>query len=153
MILVQAGETAVGRLGMIRENLADDHQARGEVWYADLDLDLLGLPFEFPEDGYQGDYIRDIARTLVDEGGDRFRDADLSVFKERAQQAIFADIDATLKRIGIGFDTYFNEHTLYEDGRVDGVVEELRSRGLVYEKVCLMVILREADSRDTGVNG
>ena len=97
-------------------------------------LELLGLPFEFPEDGYQGDYIRDIARTLVDEGGDRFRDADLSVFKERAQQAIFADIDATLKRIGIGFDTYFNEHTLYEDGRVDGVVEELRSRGLVYEK-------------------
>ncbi|NLB05816.1 MAG: arginine--tRNA ligase, partial [Desulfobulbaceae bacterium] len=76
-------------------------------------LELLGLPFEFPEDGYQGDYIRDIARTLVEEGGDRFRDADLSVFKERAQQAIFADIDATLKRIGIGFDTYFNEHTLY----------------------------------------
>lgn len=97
-------------------------------------LELLGLPFEFPEDGYQGDYIRDIARTLVEEGGDRFRDADLSVFKERAQQAIFADIDATLKRIGIGFDTYFNEHTLYADGRVDGVVEALRSRGLVYEK-------------------
>ena len=97
-------------------------------------LELLGLPFEFPEDGYQGDYIRDIARTLVEEGGDRFRDADLSVFKERAQQAIFADIDATLKRIGISFDTYFNEHTLYADGRVDGVVEALRSRGLVYEK-------------------
>ena len=97
-------------------------------------LELLGLPFEFPEDGYQGDYIRDIARTLVDEGGDRFRDADLSVFKERAQQAIFADIDATLKRIGISFDTYFNEHTLYEDGRVDQVVEALRGRGLVYEK-------------------
>ena len=97
-------------------------------------LELLGLPFEFPEDGYQGDYIRDIARTLVEEGGDRFRDADPSVFKERAQQAIFADIDATLKRIGISFDTYFNEHTLYEDGRVDQVVEALRGRGLVYEK-------------------
>ena len=97
-------------------------------------LELLGLPFEFPEDGYQGDYIRDIGRAMVEEGGESFRDADLNVFKERAQQAIFADIDATLKRIGIGFDTYFNEHTLYEDGRVDGVVEELRSRGLVYEK-------------------
>ena len=97
-------------------------------------LELLGLPFEFPEDGYQGDYIRDIGRAMVEEGGESFRDADLNVFKKRAQQAIFADIDATLKRIGIGFDTYFNEHTLYEDGRVDGVVEELRSRGLVYEK-------------------
>ena len=40
-LLVLAGEAAVGRLGMIREDLADDHQARGEVWYADLDLDLL----------------------------------------------------------------------------------------------------------------
>jgi phenylalanyl-tRNA synthetase beta chain len=40
-ILVRAGEAPVGRLGMIREDLADDHQARGEVWYADLDLDLL----------------------------------------------------------------------------------------------------------------
>ena len=97
-------------------------------------LELLGLPFEFPEDGYQGDYIWDIGRAMVEEGGESFRDADLNVFKKRAQQAIFADIDATLKRIGIGFDTYFNEHTLYEDGRVDGVVEELRSRGLVYEK-------------------
>ena len=97
-------------------------------------LELLGLPFEFPEDGYQGDYSRDIGRAMVEEGGESFRDADLNVFKKRAQQAIFADIDATLKRIGIGFDTYFNEHTLYEDGRVDGVVEELRSRGLVYEK-------------------
>ena len=97
-------------------------------------LELLGLPFEFPEDGYQGDYIRDIAQSLVAEGGSGFRDADLSVFKERAQQAIFLDIDTTLKRIDIGFDSYFNEHTLYEDGRVKRIVEELRERGLVYEK-------------------
>lgn len=40
-ILVLAGEVVVGRLGRVREDLADFHQARGEVWYADLDLDLL----------------------------------------------------------------------------------------------------------------
>jgi phenylalanyl-tRNA synthetase beta chain len=39
--MVRAGETVVGRVGMIREDLADAYQARGEVWYADLDLDLL----------------------------------------------------------------------------------------------------------------
>ncbi len=97
-------------------------------------LELLGLANTFPEDGYQGDYIYDIARSMVDEGGDSFKDAEISVFKDRAQQAIFADIDATLKRIGIGFDTYFNEHTLYEDGRVSQVVDELRAKGLVYEQ-------------------
>lgn len=97
-------------------------------------LELLGLPNAFPEDGYQGSYIYDIAQTMVDEGGDGFKEAAVSVFKDRAQQAIFADIDATLKRIGIGFDTYFNEHTLYEDGRVMQVVEDLRVKGLVYEQ-------------------
>ena len=97
-------------------------------------LELLGLPHTFPEDGYQGDYIYDIARAMVDSGGGSFRDADTAVFKDKAQQAIFADIDATLKRIGIGFDTYFNEHTLYEDGRIDQVVAALRDRDLVYEK-------------------
>ena len=97
-------------------------------------LELLGLPNTFPEDGYQGDYIYDIARSMIDADGDSYRNAEFTVFKDRAQQAIFADIDATLKRIGIGFDTYFNEHTLYDDGRVDEVVDSLRSKGLVYEK-------------------
>ena len=97
-------------------------------------LELLGLPNTFPEDGYQGDYIYDIARSMISEAGDSFKDAEVTVFKDRAQQAIFADIDATLKRIGIGFDTYFNEHTLYEDGRIDEVVEALRGKNLVYEK-------------------
>jgi phenylalanyl-tRNA synthetase beta chain len=40
-ILVLSGERVVGFLGRIREELADFYQARGEVWYADLDLDLL----------------------------------------------------------------------------------------------------------------
>lgn len=97
-------------------------------------LELLGLDNIFPEDGYQGDYIYDIARSMIAEAGDGFKEAEVTVFKDRAQQAIFADIDATLKRIGIGFDTYFNEHTLYEDGRIGEVVEALRERGLVYEK-------------------
>ncbi len=97
-------------------------------------LELLGLPSSFPEDGYQGDYIYDIARSLIETGGDRFKQAEVEVFKEAAQRAIFADIDATLKRIGIGFDSHFNEHTLYEDGRIDEVVAALRERGLVYEK-------------------
>jgi len=97
-------------------------------------LELLGLASTFPEDGYQGDYIYDIARSMINEAGDSFKDAEVAVFKDRAQQAIFADIDATLKRIGIGFDTYFNEHTLYEDGRIDEVVAALRGKNLVYEK-------------------
>ncbi|MDY0389377.1 MAG: arginine--tRNA ligase [Desulfobulbus oligotrophicus] len=97
-------------------------------------LELLGMPASFPEDGYQGDYIYGIARSMVEEAGDSFQDAAVDIFKERAQQAIFTDIDTTLRRIGIHFDTYFNEHSLYEDGRLKAVVDQLRGKGLIYEK-------------------
>ncbi|HSN67427.1 MAG TPA: arginine--tRNA ligase, partial [Fusibacter sp.] len=57
-----------------------------------------------------------------------------NVFRKRAQEAIFADIDATLKRIGISFDSYYNEHSLYENGLIEDVVAELLAKGLVYEQ-------------------
>jgi arginyl-tRNA synthetase len=97
-------------------------------------LELLGLESSFPEDGYQGDYIYDIARSLIDEAGDSLKDADVMFFKDRAQAAIFENINTTLNNIDVRFDTYFNEHTLYEKGLVDQVVADLREKDLVYEK-------------------
>ncbi|MHB8789633.1 MAG: arginine--tRNA ligase [Desulfobulbaceae bacterium] len=97
-------------------------------------LELLGLASEFPEDGYQGDYIYDIARAIINKAGDSLTNADVLVFKDHAQAAIFADINNTLTSIDVRFDTYFNEHTLYEKGLVDQVVADLRDKGLVYEK-------------------
>ncbi len=97
-------------------------------------LELLGEENQFPEDGYQGEYLYEIAREMIEDAGDEFKDKDLDFFRKRAQDAIFADIDATLKRIGITFDSYYNEHTLYEEGLIDDVVKELRAKDLVYEK-------------------
>lgn len=97
-------------------------------------LDLLSLAGEFPEDGYQGDYIYEIAGSLKDEYGDTLKDKNIEFFKDRAQKDIFTDIDTTLKRIGIIFDSYFNEHTLYKNGLIDDVVARLHSKNLIYEK-------------------
>ena len=98
-------------------------------------MELLGLEADFPEDGYQGEYIYDIARKLVDEVGDSLKDSDdLQPFKEKAEQEIFANIAATLNRLDISFDNYYNEHSLYEKGLVDDVVETLREKNLVYDK-------------------
>ena len=98
-------------------------------------LELLGLPNQFPEDGYQGGYILDIAQAMIDEHGDSLKDhTDVASFTEKAKELIFKDIAGTLQRMGIVFDNYFNEHTLYENGHVDSVVTELRAKGLVYEK-------------------
>ena len=98
-------------------------------------LELLGIAHPFPEDGYQGDYIREIAQALVDEAGDSLKDhQDVTPFKAKAEEFIFRDISATLARMGIHFDNYYNEQSLYEDGHIDSVVAELRSKGLVYEQ-------------------
>ncbi len=97
-------------------------------------LELLNQPNEFPEDGYQGSYIYDIAQSIIDNSGEALLDAEIDIFKHKAKDAIFEDIDATLKRIGISFDSYFNEHTLYEDGLIDDVVEQFKEKQLVYEK-------------------
>lgn len=95
--------------------------------------ELLGLDAAFPEDGYQGDYIYDIARALVDEKGGELADSHWELFKEFAEARIFEMIRASLKRIGITFDVFFNELSLYEDGSVWETLDALREEGLVYE--------------------
>lgn len=98
-------------------------------------LELQGQPFEFPEDGYQGSYIQDIASELLEEKGDSLLGLEnVLPFTEKAVEVIFADISSTLQRMGIKFDNYYNEHSLYDEGHIDAVVAELRDQGLVYEK-------------------
>ncbi|MEZ4278131.1 MAG: arginine--tRNA ligase [Myxococcota bacterium] len=108
------------------EALADPEKA----WQESID----GLPVVFPKDGYQGDYIVDIAvrlaeqegAALVDEPGD-------GRFREVAQAVIFEDIEGTLRRLGIHFDVYFNERSLYTDGKLEEALADLRAAGLVYD--------------------
>jgi arginyl-tRNA synthetase len=98
-------------------------------------LELLGEEYEFPEDGYQGEYIYDIARELQAEVGDSLKSAkDQEPFQKKAEEAIFADINGTLARMGIHFDNYYNEHTLYDNGHIDDVVARLRDKDLLYDK-------------------
>ncbi len=98
-------------------------------------LEALGLPSAFPEDGYQGEYIKDIARTLIDDMGDSLKNhEDVTPFQERAEKLIFENISATLEKLGVVFDNYYNEQSLYNDGHIDSVVQELREKGLVYEQ-------------------
>ena len=92
------------------------------------------VPVSFPDDGYLGGYIKDIAATLVEEHGDALYDQeDETVFKDAAEKAIFKDIEATLLRLNIKMDTFFNEHSLYESGRVWDVVETFREKDLAYD--------------------
>lgn len=97
-------------------------------------LEALGKPAAFPEEGYRGDYIVAMAEQLAADEGDAWVRADLGRFKAFAEEAIFSRIRATVDALGINFDVYFNETSLYEDGSVQDVIEKLRSRGLAYDK-------------------
>lgn len=98
-------------------------------------LELIGEPVSFPDDYYQGDYIRDIARGLVDRHGDALRNEPAEgVFKQQAETEIFADIRQTLMTLGVEFQSYFNENSLYEDGKITEVIDDLRKKDVVYEQ-------------------
>jgi arginyl-tRNA synthetase len=88
----------------------------------------------FPRDGYQGDYISEIAEGLRKRHGDGLVDEPADgIFRESAEELIFSDIRATLDRLGIEFDVYSNEMSLYEDGRIEQTLDDLRARGVVYD--------------------
>jgi arginyl-tRNA synthetase len=98
-------------------------------------LELLGRSVAFPQDGYQGDYIREIAAALRDRHGEALQEEGHDdAFRQAAEDAIFADIRRTLDRLGIRFDVYSNEALLYTDGKVEATLSALREAGLVYEK-------------------
>ena len=98
-------------------------------------LEILGDKVDFPDDYYQGEYIKEIAQSLVDENGDKLKaEKDETIFKERAEKEIFDDIRLTLKNINVEMQTFYNEHTLYEDGKIDMVLNKFEEMGLSYKK-------------------
>jgi arginyl-tRNA synthetase len=96
----------------------------------------LGDEYPFPEQGYQGDYIKDIADLIVKEKGDSLRDTEpeKSYFKKRGEEWCFASIKRTLARLGVSHDVFYNEDTLYSSGKISEVIEEFRGRNIAYDK-------------------
>jgi len=98
-------------------------------------LEEHGIAATMPEEGYQGEYIRDIARALKAERGDSLVTViDLEVFRSAAVKAIFADINQTCARLGIRFDVFTNELDLFNSGKVDAVLKALSEHNLTVEK-------------------
>ena len=106
----------------------------GESVYARY-MELLGESMEIPEGGYEGLYIQDIAKLILNDYADKFKnDKENPIFKQTAETYIFNDIEKTLEKIGLKFDSFFNENTLYENKEIDNVIDNLKSKKLVYEK-------------------
>jgi arginyl-tRNA synthetase len=98
-------------------------------------LALLGQKIEFPQDYYQGEYIKEIAAMLKEEFSDKLINENTEgIFKERAEKEIFSDIIKTLNRINIRMKNFYNEQSLYEEGRINTLLNLFNKEKLSYEK-------------------
>lgn len=93
-----------------------------------------GVEVVFPENGYHGEYIREIAAAYrVANPGDTTI-ADVDAIRRFAVAALRAEQDLDLKAFGVVFDTYYLESSLYTDGKVEQTVAALIASGFTYEK-------------------
>ena len=117
------------------QNLASSVQARAK--------DLGPDDASWPENGYRGGYILDVAndylagRTVVADDREVTASADtddLSAIQEFAVAWLRREQDLDLKAFGVAFDVYFLESSLYEDGKVEATVETLINNGHTFEE-------------------
>jgi len=90
----------------------------------------------FPEDGYPGEYLVDLAKTLVREHGETWRDDPQAIveFSRMGRDAMVALQRATAARFRVDYDRWYSERAdLRENGRMNEDLEKLRGMGLIYE--------------------
>lgn len=119
-------------------NAGNQMNKLGESIYARVQHRLGNAEFPFPEDGYHGDYIHTVADIVVADFGPQLgsmpEDEARALCRKQGEKWCFAAIQKTLSTLNIHHDVYFNEDSLYGDGKVSSTIEELRAKGLVYEK-------------------
>lgn len=119
-------------------NAGNQMSKLAESIYARVQHRLGVEDYPFPEDGYHGEYIHEIAAdialnhraSVVDVSDDTARE----FCKKQGERWCFASIQRTLAALNIRHDVLFNEDSLYHDGKVAATIADLRQRGLVYEQ-------------------
>ncbi len=100
--------------------------------------EMLGQKVKFPDECYQGDYIRDLAAEIKSQKGDALlgqpEEEALMICARFAAEKILDGIRDDLKLFGVEFDCWFSEQSLYDSGRVDQILDIFRNQGIIYEK-------------------
>ena len=109
--------------GVQIDNLALSVQARARA--------QRGETARFPESGYHGEYIGEIAADYLSNNGDP---GDLAAVRRFAVAALRREQDEDLLAFGVKFDNYYLESSLYTDGKVEATVEGLTASGKTYEQ-------------------
>lgn len=97
-------------------------------------LQKLGIELDFPEDGYRGQEIQDIASEIYNEYGKDKKDEDIVWFREYAYAKNLEEIKRILKELHIEFDIWTSERSLYEKNMVEENLNTLATKGDIYHQ-------------------
>lgn len=101
-------------------------------------LQHFGREADIPAEGYKGAYMVEYAARLAAEHGDRFlnmdRDAALAAIRPLGRAIVLEDLQNELGLIGVNFDRWFSEQSLYDDGAVEDVLSMLSEKGEIVER-------------------
>ncbi|MEO5304163.1 arginine--tRNA ligase [Corynebacterium sp. c25Ua_47] len=117
-----------------REYYFNDHGGQIDRFARSLVAAAKGEPT--PEDGYGGDYIKEIAQGVLEQNPDALDGADAEVqeaFRSAGVEMMFAQIKESLHEFGVDFDVYFHENSLFESGAVEKAIQKLKDNGKLYE--------------------
>ena len=96
-----------------------------------------GEAFPFPEDGYHGEYIKEIAEEVHQQHGNALTENtpdNLAIMRKAGELWSFNKIKATLARMSIQQDVFYNEDSLYNEGKIKALLELFAEKNLSYEK-------------------
>ncbi|WP_129658890.1 arginine--tRNA ligase [Rothia halotolerans] len=117
---------------VVREYYFNDHGTQIDRFARSLLASARNEPA--PEDGYGGDYIREIAERVLADRPDALEAEDpQEVFRSHGVELMFAEIKRSLHEFGVDFDVYFHENSLFESGSVERLLGHLRETGALYE--------------------
>jgi len=96
----------------------------------------VGDAYEFPENGYKGEYIKEMAEEFRKEHGDKYKaetPANLKVFSEWGCAYLLNEIKQELADFGVKFDIWFSQKALGASGKIENTLDTLKGKGLLYE--------------------
>jgi len=100
--------------------------------------ELFGEQVDFPDGGYPGDYVKEIAAVVKQRQGDKYLNGDeqaaVSFFREYGGESLLDTIREQLREFGIQFDAFFSERAMRERSEVAQAIDVLRARGLLYSQ-------------------
>jgi len=100
--------------------------------------ELFGEQVDFPDGGYPGDYVKEIAAAVKQRQGDKYLNGDeqaaVSFFREYGGESLLDTIREQLREFGIQFDAFFSERAMRERSEVAQAIDVLRARGLLYSQ-------------------